>query len=45
MDKNFIIERKQGLNNFIKQLAKYQFFVESAEFLAFTQLTGDKLAQ
>jgi hypothetical protein len=45
MDKEFILERKQQLNSFIKQLAKYQFLIETSEFLAFTQLTGEKLTQ
>jgi len=29
MDKDFILERKSMLNSFIRQLAKYKFFVES----------------
>lgn len=43
MDKDFVLERKDMLNNFIRHLAKYNFFVESLEFGMFASYTGDLL--
>lgn len=43
MDKDFVLERKDMLNNFIRHLAKYKFFVESWEFGIFASYTGDLL--
>ena len=41
MDKEFILERKQMLNLFIRNLAKYEFLTESEEFGLFVQYSGD----
>jgi hypothetical protein len=41
MDKEFILERKQMLNLFIRNLAKYEFLTESEEFGLFVQHSGD----
>jgi hypothetical protein len=35
MDKEFILERKQMLNSFIRNLAKYEFLTDSEEFILF----------
>lgn len=43
MEKNFITERKQLLNSFLRNLAKFDFFTQSPEFALFTQSTGDRL--
>jgi hypothetical protein len=43
MDKEFILERKELLNNYIRHVAKYKFFVESFEFGVFANFSGDLL--
>jgi hypothetical protein len=43
MDKEFILERKELLHNFLRHVAKYKFFVESYEFGLFANFTGDTL--
>lgn len=43
MDKEFILERKELLHNFLRHIAKYKFFVDSFEFGIFAKHTGDLL--
>jgi predicted ATPase len=43
MDKEFILERKDSLDHFIRQLAKYEFFLRSEDFTLFASYTGDML--
>ena len=43
MDKEFILERKELLHNFLRHVAKYKFFVESFEFGIFANFSGELL--
>lgn len=43
MDKDFILERKELLHNFIRHVAKYKFLAESYEFGIFANFTGELL--
>jgi len=43
MDKEFILERKELLHNFLRHIAKYKFFVDSSEFGIFANYSGDLL--
>jgi len=43
MDKEFILERKELLHSFLRNVAKYKFFVESPEFAVFANHSGDLL--
>lgn len=45
MEKDFILERKDQLDNFIRQLAKYDYLVDSFEFSMFASYSGDLLEQ
>jgi len=45
MEKEFILERKDQLDNFIRQVAKYDYLVESFEFSLFANYSGDLLEQ
>lgn len=42
-ERDFVTERKMMLNTFLKELAKYKFFVDSVEFGLFANYTSEKL--
>jgi len=43
MDKEFILERKDLLDNFIRQVAKYDYLINTFEFSLFANFSGDLL--
>jgi len=45
MDKEFILERKDLLDNFIRQVAKYDYLINTFEFSLFANFSGDLLEQ